>query len=402
MKAYLIKGHGAEGTGTFIVPKGCTIVAKSHVGQLNNRLYENIIGLCKINKELIKDPVTNSNELIKNIGSVVIFKEGDTCPNFEYTLLSCYLENPFDARSNYMYCNESSGLIELTSDTKECKPTIDALYNIQQADKKRYSDSAINEKSISNYVINLFNNSVYPTKDQIKTEVKKILKEYSLETHHGIQYEWMKLDYILKKLNKYDKILVSQETLCSVLPGVYYNFVCRYIDNVTSKIYESYNRVQNFNPVLLNNSILKKNVIGNTLRKRLSETINKRTPLVSKYYKSSNFVIPENYNANSNLPMTNEMLASEGWVKETKHIPIPTLFRRTGRTELPNGFQNITIYKKGDEIMYTRPTYTKKTRITHSFSNTPEGSYTKKTNNAGKTKFTKIGGKTRKKRHATP
>ena len=126
-KAYFIGGHGSEGGLTtenrgnkkikhldsFIVPKNCVIVSKAHPGEarLGQAMNTNLRNLCFLDEDILKDPIQYSNEIINAVGSVKIFKEGDVCPNYSYTLSSHYPE--FFNKNVTQIIGNLSGVLDL-------------------------------------------------------------------------------------------------------------------------------------------------------------------------------------------------------------------------------------------------------------------------------------------------
>jgi hypothetical protein len=215
-KAYIINGHGNEGNDTFIVPKNCIIVVKGHSSE--NRLEiiikQNFQRLCALDQTILKDPIKYQNKIVKAVGSVLIFTEGMECPNFEYGLLSKWnpkMQDPIQ-NDNFIHIGKSSGLIDV--DTKMmCKH--DDMENI-----KLYDKASIIDNNLKNELIEMYNGSVFPTKEQISNLINGLgpiatLRSF-LESPKFELFEYSTQTELLQ---------VRGET--AGRPGVYYNFVCR-------------------------------------------------------------------------------------------------------------------------------------------------------------------------------
>lgn len=101
--AYLLLGHGSEervdsnDPKTCIVPPNCMVVVDAHAGEVTAKSsaeFEYFI--YAPDKTIFLNPEKNYVELVKNIsshGSLAIYKEGDVCPNFSYSLISFWMKN---------------------------------------------------------------------------------------------------------------------------------------------------------------------------------------------------------------------------------------------------------------------------------------------------------------------
>jgi hypothetical protein len=201
-KAYFIGGHGSEGNGKFEVPKKCIIVAKAYPGQRTYVSDE----ICQLSPDILKNPIKNKVKIHEAFGTVAIYTPGQMCPNFEYTLLSCY---PSDKPINK--CSSlGSGVIDLDlfyeDSNLKCYPGT-RIKNEQPFEMMKIPD-------IRKYVGNLYKYSLVPKPDDILNYVD-ILKNEGITLLPDI------LDNISKKSH------ITQNVLCDNLPGVYYNFVCR-------------------------------------------------------------------------------------------------------------------------------------------------------------------------------
>jgi len=93
-KAYLIRAHGAEGTGVCEVPEGCFLVVKKQAGEgsLFPR-WDEFFNCSNENLNIYLNPIENIAELENMLRtdfdvnkSLAIYRPGQKCPNFTYTL----------------------------------------------------------------------------------------------------------------------------------------------------------------------------------------------------------------------------------------------------------------------------------------------------------------------------
>jgi hypothetical protein len=201
-KAYVIGGHGFEGDRFFPVPEGCTIVVKALSGGITKygatKLYNKL--LCTMPEANLLYPSKHTSALIKSFGSVAIYTAGELCPNFIYSLLDCPDEIDADT-----FCDGyGSGIIDLQEKrgSEDCEASAETISYVTDWPTKE----------LSQRITDMFAYSVYPTKESIKANMDTVVPEKtSLE----------------EVLQAKATVSISQEELCSLFPGVYYNFVCR-------------------------------------------------------------------------------------------------------------------------------------------------------------------------------
>lgn len=229
--AYYIAGHGGPGKDTFTVPKDCIIVVKAKEGMFTVEDDRNLLKICELSIEQLKNPLKYQEELYKAFLSLAIYKEGDKCPNFTYNVRSCY-----PSKSAYTECEAfGSGVIDLTKlKGGSCRSDITKL-----SDLKLNNDTSIGE-----YVEKLFIHSIFPTKQQVEQKIfttsgffykTKTVKPAILSSNSSIPQSNTIPYKINKILNELDDIVITtQKTLCELYPGVYYNFVCRSTKQTTA------------------------------------------------------------------------------------------------------------------------------------------------------------------------
>ena len=103
-KAYILGGHGDErhgnehGNEIFTVPPGCIIVVKTYAGSTIQAYSFLEKGLCSLTPTILKDPITHYDDLERILGSLAIYRAGDICPQFHYSLLACFQMNNLYSR----------------------------------------------------------------------------------------------------------------------------------------------------------------------------------------------------------------------------------------------------------------------------------------------------------------
>lgn len=202
-KAYLISGHGNEGTGFFRVPKDVIVVAKMQahkvmLSTMAEKLSANVI--CK--PEIFKDPLAHMDSVIKELGDVAVYREGDLCPNFQYSLWS---DDSTKRNNKTTTVNNKSGLLDI--DTLQCGSgiqTTETTFN--------YNEDSIHDINIQEEILNIFKESIVPTKQALISS----FSSGRLQTFRDWYFYYR--EYLFS---------TTQEKLAKT-PGVYYNFVCRY------------------------------------------------------------------------------------------------------------------------------------------------------------------------------
>ena len=218
-KAYLIGGHGSEGKGTFIVPPGCMVVVKAKTGY-TTAMYDRDKGFLKLSPEILNDPIANYPLLHKAFGSLAIYKPGDRCPNYSYTLVSYTKDVHKKMTGLYSF---GSGLIDMNrmiadKDYLQTRNQWKNLSNYEALSKQMHSNKAKTHA----YFEKMYEYSVYPTSSEVRNIITTL-------DGHGIT----SADDIINTLSK--EYHITQEGLCSMFKGVYYNFACR-VTSVSNKL----------------------------------------------------------------------------------------------------------------------------------------------------------------------
>ena len=238
-QAYVIRGHGSEGDHTFTVPEDCVIVVKMQTGALSYVANELIPKLCSLTSSILKDPEKYYSDIHEAFGSVAIYLPGDTCSNFNFSLVECY------PSESYNWCGTAgSGIINIDSFLDKSNNICSDTNIIEARELFREIKDGVKNKSstIYKYIGNLFKNSVYPRSEDVLNYIDDLSDEDLDKDENGI----VSLNKILSEIDEHFK--VTQEKLCNT-PGVYYNFVCR-ANDATSQLF---NRQSNRH--VLHNSI---------------------------------------------------------------------------------------------------------------------------------------------------
>jgi len=347
-RAYWISGHGLdpESGETFTVPAGCTIVVKATPGESTYIPEKLLRKLCKSNPKKLKNPLHYIPYIIKQFGSVIIYKEGEECPNFEYTLKNCFPGEINNVKDNYALCSKfGSGVMDIDRISKFKRNCTDAYIDT----------SSINcITDVIDTILSLYKNSVYPTIE----ELEQIISEDSkyLLTLRGTYIDLQKR--VFETINPYT--FIKQEDLCNKLPGVYYNFVCRYRERVSDKVYSDPNFPNN-NP---HQQILNKNVKNSNafelLRERIGEAELKRKKLLQEADFGHLKTINELKNELRESPIRNKQPINEEAAKKIRNSPVGENWREQQLHVLPTNlspnilFNQILYYDKSNKepILY--------------------------------------------------
>lgn len=228
--AYYISGHGEETLETFIVPPNCVVIVKAQVGEVTYGGIMEKICFMKNANTILKDPFKSyhMSKIIKEFGSLAVYKPGDLCPNFMYTLTACY-----EFSESYKCYNLNSGLLDIS----ELKCDEDML---QYRD---ISGNDISYKDAISYVKDLYKDSKYPVIEQIEEDIRSLTHEKIIEHKSFLETtpffnEWNLVSKKIKTLASILKsIRISQRELCEKFTGVFYNFVCRARGEYTNIVY---------------------------------------------------------------------------------------------------------------------------------------------------------------------
>lgn len=283
---YIIGGHGGDykpvpptmvkediPKGYFRVPKDCAVIAKANKGQLTfaGNKYEPlsmiIDGNTSLSREMLADPDKYAADLMQLFGIIKIYKENDLCPDFTYTLLSCFnqpdlcevVDNGYSMYGlsgtiSYDLLNDSpiqKGNKKPIKDGKKVTPYMSVIFYsnndaIQFYRAKHHVISNIRHMNgykddmknglerIITTLCGLYSYSILPDKYMILQHIEKYGKSYITLLSKNNMPEYADIIALFKTIGV---IHFTQKELCVRRPGVYYNFVCRYIHGLTDNMY---------------------------------------------------------------------------------------------------------------------------------------------------------------------
>jgi len=280
---YIIGGHGNDylSSKPFKVPKGCMIVVKLEHGMLayGDSMDAMIHNMNFIPKMYLQNPAKYASHIIRSIGSVAIYSEGQMCPNFTYYLNGCHEDTCPERRS---------GVLDFMRTGSDLKAGFGKDID--------YDDLLINVKTFKDMcdvIANMYEHSVYPTKTDMYNVCLHIFKNMGVNdintelnknaTHDydsSISLLFLLFKNVLSRLEEFsDKnntpIRITQEELCTKMTGVYYNFVCRANETHNQNVDDSNNNFQGFGKEYNTNPHVK-----NTRKKRIEEAIMHRRPYI--------------------------------------------------------------------------------------------------------------------------
>lgn len=258
----------------FIVPNNCIIVVRAKPGELTHLSVINPL-LNKIgsveNQELYRNPLSNTKELVNQLGPVSIYKPGDKCPNFKYSL--------FFSRNNIQPKKHT-----VSSHLGLLKTPLVSPISLREYNQNNNIITTINE---------IYNESVFPKKETVYNVIlRNILKreptiaetttfKNMMTTDNSDSGEFINfLRYFFSVTQK--QLLKIGDDGIAKRPGVYYNFICRHVD---TPYYNrlAYNHMDKVNPNIT--SILQESKpTQNLFNRLLNETLRKRKPLIRNMY----------------------------------------------------------------------------------------------------------------------
>jgi len=332
--AYLIAGHGEEkkSKGKFKVPPGCTIVVGRHPYEISygNLFKEAVSGLIALPEEVIANPIKYSYDIIKAVGSVAIFKEGDECPNFEYKTTLC-----FPSRNPTMcYAEYGSGVNDIMMMKQKFHNDPDSQTTYKGISLPELGLSSNNLKGLDtdgvvDLISYMYRFSVYPTQDEVSRKIHEQnnwihrfdwIEPYFSYRNPSVRvpimssidgYQGDMIKQLLNSLTSHiSSIKTTQKILCDKFPGVYYNFVCR---NDSEKTYN----INVFNKVLqkpqtIHNTI--KHNTANLLTARLLEAELQRKKHIKNYYNDPKYISKRQNNRRSQQEKLPEI---RSWLNES-------------------------------------------------------------------------------------
>jgi len=340
--AYYLSGHGADSIETFTVPPKCLVFVKAQVGEdMYPKAYTR--KLCDpYFQRMVSKPLLNGiPSIINEFGSLMLYEPGDQCPNFRYNLENCY-SFPNEKGNNKFQClGFDSGVLDIT----KIKCYASTFYYRENLPVEASDDD------IKQYVERLYINSVYPTIETVRSEITNLFSNESANRHffdglEGDKSSSNKIKYLLSKL-KCTK--TNQRELCEKVPGIFYNFICRHIPFLGSKVYN--------NPeVPLEGAKMyprgREEVSDPEARKILNQRIGEsvaRAKLLNQYYTGSYYKAKKKYTFEKNKE--NYKLPVRPLVPQKKYDTVPGAIMLKPLNKPPNARFEEKVYKRNNALL---------------------------------------------------
>lgn len=269
----IINDDFVDNDSVFIVPENCMIVVKSRPGE---KAYANTV-VPFVNKvgdvskqELFRNPLSNTKQLLKELGSVIVYKPGDKCPNYVYSLYS-----PEDIMQDTYISH--LGLL---------KTPLEIPF-----ENKKFNDDINQDNTlVSDYINTIYKESVYPTAEQTLQILLKSHNDAMKGTNEDgrkmvtSDIPWTDMGGMIKFFSITQKELLQIEGGVAKRPGVYYNFICRENKEIGHNYFiHSNNLRQNINP-RIKSALTGKKGTRNIIGRLIGEAETKRKPLIRNLY----------------------------------------------------------------------------------------------------------------------
>jgi hypothetical protein len=271
----IINDNFLDNDSTFIVPDNCMIVVKSRPGEI--AYLDKVVPL--VNKvgdvskqELFRNPLSDTKQLIKELGSVMVYKPGDKCPNYLYILYS-----PDDIlQDTYM---SHLGLLKTPLKTP--------------FENKKFDNIINNDNTpVSNFIKAVYKESVYPTATEVFIKLLNFHIDSMREAGENLR-QMLTSDIPWTNASDMAKFLsITQKELLQIgkdgiakRPGVYYNFVCRAAKNINHNYFNYSNNLgKNIVNPRINSAFNRKKGTRKIIKRLIEEAEIKRKPLIRNLY----------------------------------------------------------------------------------------------------------------------
>jgi hypothetical protein len=178
-------------------------------------------------------------ELTKHFEPLTFYMPGSKCPDFRYTLAGVYKTKAENGSSVYQAYEPGSGVVNIATLQKE---KLDDEYGLGIPQDRI---NTFTDEDITDSILNQYRNSLWPRKNLIERIIDHDIID-TLELSEEEPYE--KYQYALETLYTSPNIIENQSFLTNMLPpGVYYNFVCRDIQDIHNILYT--NNVENLKTI---------------------------------------------------------------------------------------------------------------------------------------------------------
>jgi len=342
--AYYLSGHGADSIETFTVPPKCLVFVKAQVGEdMYPKAYTRKLCDPYFQRMASKPLLNGIPSIINEFGSLMLYEPGDQCPNFRYNLENCY-SFPNEKGNNKFQClGFDSGLLDIT----KIKCDASTFYYRENLPIEASDDD------IKQYVERLYINSVYPTIETVRSEITNLFSNESANRHFfdGIQGDKSssnKIKYLLSKLNC---TKTTQQELCEKVPGIFYNFICRNIPLLGTKIYNNPEvPVEGAKMYPRGREEVSDPEARKILNQRIGESV-ARAKLLNQYYTGAYYKAKKKYTFEKNKE--NYKVPLRPVVPQKKYDLVPGVIKRRPLQKPPNAKYEEKVYKRPEWLQYT-------------------------------------------------
>jgi len=256
----------------FIVPDNCMIVVKAEPGELIYMRHVidglNVIGSSE-KQDLFRNPLSNTKQLVKELGSVVIYKPGDLCPNFVYELFLS------DTQAYWDWAEGDNALSHFGLVQTPLKKPITFIHN-------ELDDSVVDCFNA------MYSESIVPTKEVVIDRLLREFTEKNIDLMELYDHDVETEGTYIKNIRRF--FTITQKQLLQIgddgiakRPGVYYNFICRFMDTGKAS-YMKYNEVHNKNVTDIESVVGQPKLVRRLVNRKISEAETKRKPLIRNLY----------------------------------------------------------------------------------------------------------------------
>jgi len=226
--AFTMFGHGSEPfKQEFIVPPGCYILAKALPDQpITHDYFRTLMQPFRASPDIFLHPTEHRAELLDIYGPVSIYLPGQTCPNFVYSLGPEYMKRElFSAFFNLYHGAYHRTEFDLWVDAT--LGTVPVPFVPAKRDAKITTHpTRLKIQYMNEY---LYADSIYPTAADVHRAFES---EWGPELYPQLEYKDFlqgasQEENVAKLKRCLKQFEITQEKLCTMFPGAYYNLICR-------------------------------------------------------------------------------------------------------------------------------------------------------------------------------
>ena len=255
----------------FLVPDNCMVVVKAEPGEIIYMRHVidtlNVIGNSE--KPLFLNPLSNTKETMKELGSVVIYKPGDLCPNFVYELF---------LSDEQVYWDWAEGDNALSH------------FGLVQTPLRKPITFVNNEldDTVMDSFNKMYSESVLPTKELVTDTLLHEFTDKDTDLMTLYDHDVNTKGTYLQTIRQF--FTITQKQLLQIgddgiakRPGVYYNFICRYAKR-TRPSYMNFNEYHNKNVMKIESVVGQPKIVRRLVNRKIFEAETKRKPLIRNLY----------------------------------------------------------------------------------------------------------------------